>query len=169
MKRYRRLRRLRPDALLIRRRAAGEALRELAREYGVRHTTLSRYFARPEVAKQLKEAARLLRAERQAVAARLHAEQEGKREVRRLAQQQGAEGRRAGGRSEPAAHGSAARSVPRTGRRHSALEQAAARAVEAGGGMQAVIEMTRLRPLENELTLIDPAILERALKTTPLE
>ncbi len=40
MKRRRRLRRLVPDAELIRRRAAGEPLRELARDYEVAHTTL---------------------------------------------------------------------------------------------------------------------------------
>jgi hypothetical protein len=54
MKRRRRLRRLVPDAELIRRRAAGEPLRELASDYDVAHTTLGRYFERPEVAKQIK-------------------------------------------------------------------------------------------------------------------
>ena len=39
---------------------------------------------------------------------------------------------------------------------------AAARAVAAGGGMQAVIEATGLRTLKNVLSLIDPAILDRA-------
>ena len=53
MKRRRRLRKLVPDAELIRRRAAGEPLRELASDYDVEHTTLGRYFKRPEVAKQL--------------------------------------------------------------------------------------------------------------------
>jgi len=38
----RRLRRLVPDAELLRRRLAGEPLRELARAYGVAHTTLGR-------------------------------------------------------------------------------------------------------------------------------
>ena len=45
--------------------------RELAGDYQVAHTTLSRYFARPDVAKQLK-----------------HAEQTAEREARRLATQQ---------------------------------------------------------------------------------
>ena len=64
MKRRRRLRKLVPDAELIRRRAAGEPLRELASDYDdVAHTTLGRYFKRPEVAKQL-------RAEQRAAAAR---------------------------------------------------------------------------------------------------
>jgi hypothetical protein len=48
---------------LVRRRAAGETFRALAADYGVAHTTLVRYFERPEVARQLKEAARELRAE----------------------------------------------------------------------------------------------------------
>jgi hypothetical protein len=47
------LRRLAPDGELVRRRAAGEPLRTLARDYGIAHTTLSRYFARPAVASQL--------------------------------------------------------------------------------------------------------------------
>jgi len=42
MKRPRRLRTLVPDAELIRRRAAGEPLRELASDYEVAHTTLGR-------------------------------------------------------------------------------------------------------------------------------
>ena len=49
----RRLRRLVPDSELIRRGAAKETLRCLAADYGVRHTTILRYFKRPEVAKQL--------------------------------------------------------------------------------------------------------------------
>jgi hypothetical protein len=58
VERYRRLRRLEPDCELIRRRAAGETLRLLARDYRVAHTTLSRYFTRPDVAKQLNQAGR---------------------------------------------------------------------------------------------------------------
>jgi lambda repressor-like predicted transcriptional regulator len=73
VKRYRRLRRLRPDGELYRRRAAGESVRALAPDYGVAHTTLSRHFARPEAAAQVKQAGRLLRAERRALAARAHA------------------------------------------------------------------------------------------------
>ena len=59
-----RLRRLIPDPMLILRRAAGEALRPLAVDYGVAHTTLARYLRRPEVADQLRDARRLTRAER---------------------------------------------------------------------------------------------------------
>jgi hypothetical protein len=45
-----RLRRLVPDPALLHRHAAGESLRMLARDYYVAHTTLARYFRRPEVA-----------------------------------------------------------------------------------------------------------------------
>jgi hypothetical protein len=57
-------RRLVPDAALIRRRAAGEPLRQLAHDYHVNHTTLSRYFARTEVKRQLQHARRQLRQRR---------------------------------------------------------------------------------------------------------
>lgn len=90
MQRRRRLRRLVPDEALIRRRAAGEPLRELACDYDVAHTTLGRYFERPEVAKQLKEAAGELRAEERALAARRAAERRLEREVRRKAKEQAA-------------------------------------------------------------------------------
>lgn len=59
-----RLRRLVPNPALIRRRAAGETLRTLARDYDVTHTTLARYFRRPEVARQLRNARRLAQANR---------------------------------------------------------------------------------------------------------
>jgi hypothetical protein len=80
VRRHRRLRRLRPDAELIRRRAAGETLRQLATDYGVCHTTLSRYFARPQVARQLKQGQRLERLERRAAEARWWAEQKAARQ-----------------------------------------------------------------------------------------
>ena len=60
------MRRLVPDRELVRRRAAGEPLRSLAADYGVAHTTLGRYFARPEVASELRRQARALRAEQRA-------------------------------------------------------------------------------------------------------
>ncbi len=50
-----RLRRLRPDAPLLQRRGTGEPLRRIARDYGVSHTTLSRWFARSSVAAGLDE------------------------------------------------------------------------------------------------------------------
>ena len=79
----RRLRRLVLDAELIRRRAAGETLRELAPDYGVTHTTLGRYFQRPEVRKQLKEASEQLLAAQRAAAARRAAERRQEQELRR--------------------------------------------------------------------------------------
>jgi transposase-like protein len=56
-----RLRRLSPDATLMQRRATGEPLRRLARDYGVSHSTLSRWLTRPTVARQLRELQRLRR------------------------------------------------------------------------------------------------------------
>ena len=54
------LRRLAPDEALFRRRAGGEPFRDLAPDYGVSHTTLGRYFARPEAARELKRVKRLI-------------------------------------------------------------------------------------------------------------
>jgi hypothetical protein len=59
VKRQPRLRRLVPDAELFRRRAGGEPVRALARDHGVSHATLSRYFARPEARRQLQQAGSL--------------------------------------------------------------------------------------------------------------
>jgi AraC-like DNA-binding protein len=47
------LRRFAPTSELIRRRASRETLRSLAADFGVSHTTLSRYFKRALVAKQV--------------------------------------------------------------------------------------------------------------------
>ncbi len=99
------MRRLLPDGGLLRRRAAGETLRSLAADYGVVHTTLGRYFARPEVAKQLKAARRTGRAERaaerRANAARQAEERRLEREVRREAQRQAAQRRGARSNARP--------------------------------------------------------------------
>ena len=81
MKHYRRLRRLRPDPDLIRRRAAGETFRELSSAYGVSHTTLSRYFARPEVANQVEWASKLKLEEDRAAEARWVARRRAQREA----------------------------------------------------------------------------------------
>ncbi len=175
MKRYRRLRRLVPDRELLRRRAAGETLRALAAEYGVAHTTLGRYFARPEVARQLREAGRGVRAERRAAAARRAGERRLQRQVRRRAKEQAALARRAA-----AARRSAARPLRRSAYEawldehdarlpptradlRSRSDELAEGAVAAAGGIEAVIEATGLRTRENVLRLIDPAILVRAL------
>src|SRR6266550_7103266 len=68
-------RRLVPDAALIRRRAAGEPLRQLAHDYQVNHTTLSRYLARTEINRQLQHTRRQLRAQRRARTAARHSAQ----------------------------------------------------------------------------------------------
>src|SRR6266516_181595 len=90
MKRRRRLRKLVPDAELIRRRAAGEPLRPLASDYGVAHTTLLDYFERPEVARAIKQAEKQLPAEQRAAASRSAAARRLEQEVRREAREQAA-------------------------------------------------------------------------------
>jgi hypothetical protein len=183
----RRLRRLVPDAELIRRRAAGEPLRELAADYDVSHTTLSRYFDRPEVAKQLRQAVRQLRAAQRAAEARRLAERRLEQEVRRKAKEQAALERERARRAravsgKPAARRRRARTpyeawldehaarLPLTrADLHSRSDEIAARVVAEGGGMQAVIDATGLRTRENVLRSIDPAILEQALQNDALK
>jgi hypothetical protein len=180
VKRRPRLRRLVPDPELLRRRAAGEPLRELACDYDVAHTTLGRYFERPEVAKQLREAAKRLRAEQRA-------KRRLEREVRRMAKEQAAAERKQAGRARAAAR---ERSSRRGGVRspceawlderdarqpltrsdlHSRADETAARIVAAGGGSEAVIEATGLRTLKNVARLIDAAILKRAFDNDRLD
>jgi hypothetical protein len=176
----RRLRRLVPDEALIRRRARGAPVRELAADYDVAHTTLVRYFARPEVVKQLKAAANELRAEDQAAARRRRAERQLEREVRRKAREQAALERAQEAHSRAARAKSASRRRPprtsyeawldeRDARRpltraelYSTADEIAARVVAEGGGIQAVIEATDSRTLENVVCGIDPAILVQA-------
>jgi hypothetical protein len=176
----RRLRKLVPDADLIRRRAAGEPVRELASDYGVAHTTVVRYFARPEVGKQLREAARQLREEKRALAERRAHESRLERNVRREAREQAARER-----EQVRLAGAAERQTVSRSRRprsdyaawlderdaripltradlHSQNDETAARVVAAGGGMEDVIDATDLRTLENVVRLIDPAILKQA-------
>ena len=152
VKRQRRLRRLVVDAELIRRRAAGEPLRALARDYGVAHSTLSRYFARPELVQELQQARRQLRAERQAERGR---RQELKREVLFRVNE-----RAAFERAHPRRPAALARAA---GRHTNRSDDLAAVAVSAGGGLQQLIEATGLHTLKNVLGLIDPAILKQAL------
>jgi hypothetical protein len=176
----RRPRRLVPDPELIRRRAAGEPLRELASDYGVAHTTLGRYFERAEVATQIKQAEKQLRAD-QGARRRLE------REVRRQAREQAAAERKQARRARAAARERSSRRrrvrsdyeawlderdarFPRTrAELHSRADEAAARVVVAGGGSQTVIEATGLRTLENVVRRIDPAILRRAFDNDLLD
>ncbi len=180
VKRYRCLRRLVADAELVRRRAAGETLRALARDYGVSHTTLGRYFARPEVVKQLREAVKLARAEQQAARARRFAEQKLEQKVRRQTREQAALERTQAGRVA-AAHAKLARRrpvarsayelvlderdtarPPTRAELHSGSDDIAARVVDSGGGIEAILEATDLRTRENVFRSINPAILVRA-------
>ena len=169
MKRHRRLRKLTPDPELFRRRATGATFRQLALDYGVSHTALSRYFDRPEAREQLKQAKQLLRAERRL-----------ERELRRKARRQVALERQQLRRSRavqariaarrPAAQGAYADWLDEHDLRrpltraelYSRNDDTAARIVSAGGGIQAVVEATGLRSRENVLGLIDPVILVRA-------
>jgi hypothetical protein len=191
VKRQRRLRKLVPDAELIRRRAAGASLRELAVDFDVAHTTLVRYFKRADVAKQLKQVRTQLRAEQRAIAAQEAEKRRAEQAVRQRARQQGAHERRqvAEARATGATTTSrrrkartpyeawlderdAARPLTRSDRR-SQLDDIAEGVVAAGGGLQAVIDETGLRTRENVLNLIDPEILVRAfdndaLNQTPL-
>jgi hypothetical protein len=180
MQHSRRLRRLVPDEALIRRRAAREPLRELALDYDVVHTTLGRYFERPEVAKQLKEAARQLRAEQRTAAARRAAERRLEQDVRRRATEQAAIEREQARQARAALAAITSRKrrarTPyeawldeRDLRRpltraelHSTADEIAAGVVAAGGGMQAVVEATGFHTLENVVRGIDPAILTQA-------
>ena len=157
-----------PDRELLRRRAAGAPLRSLAADYGVAHTTLGRYFARPEVASELRRQARALRAEKRAA----------RRQERQLRAQAKAEAALARARARQAA---AQAQLPRRSDPYAALldehdrrppllradlrsdcDRLAERAVADGGGLQALIEATGLRSRENTLRLVDPAILVRA-------
>jgi hypothetical protein len=185
VKRHRRLRRLVPDANLIRRRAAGDSLRALALEYGVTHTTLLRYFDRPDVAQQLKLSERQLRAEQRAAVDRCAAERRLKGEVRRMALEQAARERKEARARRRAALETTSRRpsseyaawlderdarTPLTrADLHSPNDEIAAGVVAEGGGMQAVIDATGLRTLENVVNLIDRAILKQALDNDVLE
>jgi hypothetical protein len=103
------LRRLVPDEALFRRRAGDEPLRELARDYDVQHTTLSRYFARPEAARELKRVKRLIQAEQREAEAERRADERAERKARRRVKQQPAQASRtteppaaAAGEAQPA-------------------------------------------------------------------
>ena len=152
--------------------------------YGVAHTTLGRYFARPEVARQLREAARQLRAEERAAAARREAERRAEQDVRRMAAEQ-ARRERESARAGAALAEQVSRRRARTpyeawlderdarlplsrAELHSENDLTAARVVAAGGGLQAVIDATGLRTRENVFRLIDPTILARALDNDAL-
>jgi hypothetical protein len=174
----RRLRKLVPDAELIRRRAADEPLRELASDYKVSHTTLSRFFERPDVASELRQARQERRAASQALARRRSSERQLEQDVRRRAKAQLAterdQARAAAEISQRVVRGRSrtdyeawlderdARMPWTRADLRNGHDQTAARVVAEGGGIQAVIEATDLRTLENVVNSIDPAILKQA-------
>jgi hypothetical protein len=178
VKRQRRLRKLAPDTELIRRRAADEPLRELAADYHVSHTTLSRFFERPDVASQLRQARQERRSAEQALARRRSTERRLEQDVRRKAKAEAAT-ERDQARAAAAIRERVRRRPPRTDYEawlderdarlpltradlHSGHDRTAARVVAEGGGIQAVIEATGLRTLDNVVRSIDPAILTQA-------
>jgi hypothetical protein len=182
----RRLRRLIVDEALIRRRAAGEPLRDLARDYDVAHTTLSRYFVRPEVQKQLKEAGRQLRADQRQLSARRLAERRLEREVRRRAEEQAAlererqrhyraefakwsSDRRAGGAYATWVHNRYEPELQLASDLHSTYDKEAAQVVGASGGTHALLAATELPALDTAAELIDPVLLAQAFDNDALE
>jgi hypothetical protein len=185
VKARRRLRRLVPDAELIRRRAAGEPLRQLAGDYGVAHTTLGRYFARPQVKKELAQARRQLRAEQ---AARTSEWRRLEPEVRGRANEQAALEREEHKRFQLAwaEHRSrwrpprdqyeallneheAPRRPPTRADEHNTFDVIAKRVVATGGGTQAVIDANELSTLKQLVEMIDPAILTQAFANDALQ
>jgi len=182
----RRLRRLIVDEALIRRRAAGEPLRDLARDYDVAHTTLSRYFVRPEVQKQLKEAGRQLRADQRQLSARRLAERRLEREVRQRAEEQAAlererkhhyraehakwkADRPAGGTQARLRHDHYEPELQLASHLHSTYDQEALQVAAAGGGTQALLAKTELPTLESAADQIDPVILAQIFDNQALE
>ena len=109
------LRRLVPDEALFRRRAGGEPLRDLAPDYGVWHTTLGRFFARPEAARELKRMQRLIRTEQREAEADRRAEERAERAARRRVKRQPVPVSRAA-EPAPAAAGEARPARPGAGR-----------------------------------------------------
>jgi hypothetical protein len=187
MKRRRRLRKLVPDEELLRRRAAGEPLRQLAADYDVAHTTLCRYFARPDLKKRLKVLVRELRAEQRQVAVRRVGERRLERQVRRRAEEQVVRekkqerlyraqlsawnsGRRFRGDSYAARldERDAPRRPPTYADRHNTYDKEAEEVVAAGGGIQALLAATELPTLQVAADSIDPELLKQAFDNDAL-
>jgi hypothetical protein len=165
----RRLRSLVPDGELFARRAAGETLRVLARDYEVHHSTLVRYFRRPDAKLGLCEARRRLKEERKARQATVRCLTQ---DVRRRAREDEERDRKLAAWPPPgrprrpgllgwldehdAPRGLSSRD------RFSMSDDLAETVVAAGGGLQQVVDATRLS-VENALRNIDPQTIRRAL------
>jgi hypothetical protein len=187
MNRCRRLRKLVPDEELLRRRAAGEPLRQLAADYDVAHTTLCRYFRRPEVKKRLKVLVKELRVEQRQVALRRIAERRVDREVRRRAEEQTARETkqerlyradialwksrhrtRRDGYSVWLDERDAPRRPTTHADRHNTYDKEAEAVVAAGGGIQALLAATELPTLQAAANSIDPELLTQAFDNDAL-
>jgi hypothetical protein len=137
------------------------------------------FFERPEVAEELKQAERQLRAEQRVALDRRSAERRLEREVRRRAKEQSALERKEDRYAAAVVARQAARRRPRNSYEawlderdarqpltradlRNQLDDIAEQVVAGGGGMQEVLEATDLRTLENVVRSIDPAILKIA-------
>ena len=186
MKARRRLRRLSVDEALIRRRAAGETLRDLARDYDVAHTTLGRYFTRPESQKKLKDAQRQLRTEKRRRSARRLVERRLERQVRRRAKEQAALERErkrryraerarwnadwpSGGAEAIWMHRRYEPQLQLSSDLHSTYDEDALQVAAAGGGTQALLAATELPTLESAARQIDAVVLAQVLDNDALE
>lgn len=169
---FRSLRRLVPDEALFERRLSGESLRTLAPDYGVSHTTLLRFFRRPEVTLELREARRRLVVKRAEEKARRVEERRLEEDVRKRAKEEAGHDRaleassRAEGPRPTDEEWFDQRAAPHaliSRKRYSAQDRTAAEVVTAGGGVEQVIEATGLRSRENVYRLVDAQIMARAL------
>jgi len=166
--RTRRLRRLVVDEALLRRRAAGESLRAIAPAYDVAHTTLARYFRRPEVVLELREAGKRLRLERRGLAERRAREREVQQRARahairdRELEEWAAAHRPRRSANEARLDQHDAADGGSSSDDYSANDRRAADVVAKGGGVDAVIESTGLRSWEN-VRRLDAQIMARAL------
>jgi len=170
MPKSRRLRRLAPGEALFARRAAGESLRALAPDYGVHHTTLGRFFRRPEAVLELREARRRLQAERKARQAKKRRLEE---DVRRRAREDEERDRRLEAWPPPDMPLRSGylgwldeREGPRwlsSRDRFSVSDDLAETVVAGGGGVEQVIDATGVRGRENVFRNIDAQIMRRAL------
>jgi hypothetical protein len=168
----RRLRRLVPDEALFERRVSGESFRALASDFGVTHTTLLRFFRRPEVSLELREARRRLVAKRAEEQTQRSAERALEAGVRRRAREEEerdrvveAWSRLEVGRRSLDEEWLDQRKAPQeltSRKRYSAHDRTAAEVVARGGGVEQVIEATGLRSRENVYRL-DAQIMARAL------
>lgn len=184
----RKLRKLVPDEDLFRRRAADEPLRQIAADYGVTHTTLGRFFERPDSEKQITLARKQLREEARAVREREASQRRLEREVRSKARAQEISERKQARQTSAvlAEQASRQRQYPAgsyeawlneqdlrrrsfTRRElHSTFDKQAEEVVAAGGGIQDVLEVTGLRTRKQVDELIDPAIVRDAFNNEVL-